>query len=605
MSLNKTPSVLHWLLIAALMSLASCSVQSTVKTADGRPLPDGQSVLPPSGLAAYSLSGIHQELGKIQIVHADHPQFDQAIQIATSPGARGEWYVQIAAPVTQGVKKGDVLLAHFWLRCDDSMTGEGYTTFVFETNHDPSNKAVEFKISGGPKWKEIFVPFQTKLDFPAGQARIAFRAGFDRQTIEIGGISVVNYQSKLKFQDLPQTKITYAGRAPDAQWRKDALARIEKIRKGDLDVYVTDAAGAPVASAEVHAVLRRHAFGFGTCVAADLLVGKSPDALRYRQTVLSLFNRAVFENEMKWQATWNGVPSDVDRALQWLLDHDIPVRGHNLVWPSWRWLPPELKAYQKDPKKLREITARHITYMVSHFRGKLVDWDVVNEPYTNTDLIDLLGGRGIMIDWYKLAHAADPNCTLFLNDFGVMDGGTHSEHRDDFYNNIKFLKDNGAPIGGIGIQSHFGTDLPAPEAMLKILDRFAAFGLPIEMTEVSISLQDGQLQSDYLRDYMIAMYSHPSVKDVLLWGFWQGRHWRPDGGIFNVDWSMRPAAQMWIDLTQKQWSTDVTVKTDDSGAANIRGFYGEYEVSVTSGGRSKTVTTQIAPGGSRLTVQMQ
>ncbi len=561
--------------------------------------------MPSSGLAAYSLFGIQLQLGKIQIVKADHPDFNQAIQVETSPGARAEWYTQIVAPVIQPVKKGDVLLAHFWLKCDDSMTGEGYTTFVFEIAHDPFDKAVEFKISSGPKWKEVFIPFQAKIDFPADQAHVAFRAGFDRQTIELGGISVVNYQSLVKFEDLPQTKITYAGRDPNAQWRKDALARIEKIRKGDLDVYVTDAAGAPVPNAEIHAVLRRHAFGFGTCVDADLLLGKSPDAVRYRQTVLSLFNRAVFENEMKWQATWNGVPPDVDLALKWLRDNNIPVRGHNLVWPSWKWLPTELKAYQKDPKKLREITAKHITYMVSHFRGQLVDWDVVNEPYTNHDLIDLLGGRAVMIDWYKLAHAADPNCILFLNDFGIMEGGAHSEHRDDFYNNIKYLQDNGAPIGGIGMQSHFGTDLAAPEAMLKILDRFAIFNLPIEMTEVSISLQDGQLQSDYLRDYMIAMFSHPSVNDIMLWGFWQGRHWRPDGGIFATDWSMRPAAQMWIDLTQKQWTTNVTVNTDDHGAAEIRGFYGDYDLSVTSGGKNKTVTAQIEPGGSRLIVQIQ
>jgi GH35 family endo-1,4-beta-xylanase len=572
---------------------------------NGRPLPEGQSVLPSSGLVAYSPAGLEQQLGKIQIVNANHPDFSQAIQIETSPGARAEWYTQIVAPVTQGAKKGDVLLAHFWLKCDDSMTGEGYTTFVFEIAHDPFDKAVEFKISSGPKWKEVYIPFQTKIDFPAGQAHIAFRAGFDRQTIELGGISVVNYQSSVKLQDLPQTKITYAGRAPDAQWRKDALARIEKIRKGDLDVYVTDAIGNPIPNATIHAALRKHSFGFGSCVDADLLLGDSPDAERYRKTFLSLFNRAVFENEMKWQATWNGVPPNVDEALKWLRDRNIPVRGHNLVWPSWKWLPKELKAYEKDPHKLRELTAEHITYMVSHFRGQLVDWDVVNEPYTNHDLIDLLGGRSVMVDWYKLAHAADPNCILFLNDFGIMEGSPRGEHADDFYNNIKYLRENGAPIGGIGIQSHFGTDLPAPETMLKTLDRFAAFNLPIEMTEVSISLEDGQLQADYLRDYMIAMYSHPSVKDIMLWGFWQGRHWRPDGGIYAIDWSARPAAQVWIDLTQKQWSTNVTVNADNRGAAEIRGFYGDYDVSVSSGGKSKNVTAKIEPGGSRLTIQLQ
>ena len=210
-----------------------------------------------------------------------------------------------------------------------------------------------------------------------------------------------------------------------------------------------------------------------------------------------------------------------------------------------------------------------------------------------------------MVDWFKLAHHADPDCRLFINDFGILDGGKFNEHRANFYDNIKFLTAKGAPIGGIGIQSHFGTELPAPADMLKILDQFAAFGLPIEATEVSISLQDRQLQADYLRDYLIAMFSHPSVQDVMLWGFWQRRHWRPEGGIFAEDWSHAPAAQAWIDLTQKQWSTDVTVTTDDRGAAGIRGFYGAYEITVTSGGKSKTVTAQLTPGGSRLAIQME
>ncbi|HEX4053768.1 MAG TPA: endo-1,4-beta-xylanase [Tepidisphaeraceae bacterium] len=585
--------------------MAHCTNVQSADSAKMNALPPGESVLSPSGLASFSLFGIQKDLGALSIVKADYADFHQALQIKTEPGARAEWLVQVVAPVTQEVKKGDVLLGHFCLRCANSMTGEGYTTFVFEMASPPFDKAVEFRISSRSMWKEVFVPFVAPRNFPAGKARIALRAGFDRQTIQIGGIEVIDYQSKVKVEDLPQTKITYPGRSPDAQWRKDALARIEKIRKGDLDIYVADAAGAPVSGAEVHAVLRKHAFGFGTCVDADLILGTTPNAQRYRQTILGLFNRAVFENEMKWQATWNGVPPDVDRALQWLREHDIAVRGHNLVWPSWQWLPTELKAYKNDPAKLREITDKHITYMVSHFRGKLVDWDVVNEPFTNHDLIDLLGGRQIMVHWFDVAHQADPNCRLFLNDFGILDGGKFNEHRENFYDNIQFLKSSGAPIGGIGIQSHFGTELPPPEQILKILDRFSVFGLPIESTEVSISLHDKQLQADYLRDYMIAMFSEPAVKDIMLWGFWQGRHWRPEAGIFADDWSAEPAAKVWIDLTQKQWSTDATVKTSDSGLASVRGFYGSYDITVTANGQSKTVTADLTPGGSRVKIQME
>ena len=562
-------------------------------------------MLPAHRLEAFSLIGTQQEIGRLRTVDVQGEKFQRALSIQTLPGALGEWNVEVKAPVIGPVKRGDVLLGHFWLRCDDSMTGEGYTTFVFESNEGEFNKAAQFRISAGRNWKEVFVPFVSPRDFAVGEARVAFWMGYDRQTIDIGGIEVLNFESNVKRDDLPETKVTYGGRAADAPWRAEALQRIERIRKGDLAVRVTDAQGTPVANATVHAVLRRHAFGFGTCVDADLLLSKTPDALRYQQTILSLFNRAVFENEMKWQATWSGVPPDVDRALIWLRSHGIAVRGHNLVWPGWRWLPPELKAYEKDPKKLREITARHITNMVAHFRGQLDEWDVVNEPFANHDLIDLLGGRAIMVDWFRLAHQADPNCRLFLNEFGILDGGMRSEHRENVYDNVKFLIHNGAPLGGIGIQSHFGTELPAPADIIRILDRFSGFGLPIESTEVSISLHDKQLQADYLRDYMIAVFSQPNVRDIILWGFWQKRHWRPESGIFADDWSARPAAQVWIDLTQKQWSTDVTAVSNERGETSVRGFYGEYEITVTSGGKTKTVAAEIAPGGSRLEMNLE
>jgi GH35 family endo-1,4-beta-xylanase len=567
-------------------------------------LPAGRAMIADQPLRAFSLSGKQMDLGQLKIVDVKGPGFDRALELQTMPGATGEWNVEAVAPVNGEVKRGDVLLADFWLRCSTSMTAEGYTTFCFELNHPDFAKAALFRISAEKRWREVFVPFVSPRDFPAGEARVCFWLGYDRQVVEVGGLTVTNYERSVKLDQLPETKVSYRDRDPDAAWRKEALSRIEKIRKGDLDVTVTDAQGQPLAGAQVHAVLKRHAFGFGTCVDADLLVSDSPDAQRYKQTILQLFNRAVFENEMKWQATWNGVSPDVDKALDWLLANGIEVRGHNLVWPGWQWLPRELRQYENDPAKLREVTAKHITYMVSHFRGKLIDWDVVNEPFSNYDLIQLLGGKSIMVEWYKLAHAADPNCRLFLNDFGILDGGPHNEHREDFYNNIRYLLANGAPLGGIGIQSHFGTELPEPTDILKILDRFAKFNLPIESTELSINLHDRQLQADYLRDYMIALFSHPNVQDIMLWGFWQRRHWRPEAGIFADDWTIRPAGQVFIDLTQKQWSTDATATAGDGGQATIRGFYGTYEVTVSAGGKTRTVSTELNRGGSHLSVRM-
>ena len=556
-------------------------------------------------MRSFTLDGRQKELATFDVVEVHgNKSFDHALRITTSPGASSEWNVQLRTPPTGSIQAGDVVLASFWMRCTESMTGEGFTGFVFELARPDFEKAAEVRLAAGSDWRECFVPFRAARDFSADESQVCLRVGYDRQTIEIGGLQITNFGKSTKLEDLPRTGVSYAGREADAAWRREALARIDKIRKGDLTVVVTDATGKAVDHASVHVTLKRHAFGFGSCVTVDNLLDPSADGDRYREIVDKYFNFAVFENDMKWQALYAGISPQLDEALNWLLQRNIIVRGHNLVWPSWRWLPTPLKQYQNDPEKLRQITEVHITNVVSHFRGKLTQWDVVNEPYANHDLIDLLGGGMVMIDWFKLAHAADPDCLLFLNDYGILEG-PDGEHAKSFYEQIKYLKENGAPIGGIGIQSHFAAALPPPTQLLQTLDKFSELGLPIELTELSLNLDDRELQADYMRDFLIAGFSHPNVRGIMLWGFWEKRHWRPQAALFNADWSIRPLGQEWMDLVHKQWQTDEELLTDGQGTAETRGFLGEYEISVSAGAKSKTVSATLTHDGTKVSITLQ
>ncbi len=555
-------------------------------------------------LSKFSLNGRQMDLAKSEVVSVQGQKFDQALRVTTNPGASSEWNVQLSAASNTTIHTGDVLLAQFSMRCTESMTGEGFTGFVYELAKPEFDKAAEVRLAAGEQWHECFVPFLASRDFPAGESRVCFRVGYDRQTIEIGGLQITNFGKNAKLEDLPRTGVSYAGRSADAAWRKEALARIDKIRKADLTVVVTDASGKSVDNATVQMTLRRHAFGFGSCVTVDNLLDPSPDGDHYREIVEKYFNLAVFENDMKWQALYGGIPPRLDQALDWLLKRDIQVRGHNLVWPSWKWLPRQLHEFENQPDQLRDITSKHITDVVSHFRGKLIQWDVVNEPYTNHDLMDLLGGRDVMVDWFKLAQQADPGCRMFLNDYGILEGGPNGAHAEDFYNTIRFLKERGAPIGGVGIQSHFAAALPSPMQLLQTLDRFSELGMPIELTELSLNLVDRELQADYMRDFMITAFSHPNVRGVMLWGFWEKRHWRPQGALFNADWSIRPHGRQWIDLVDKQWRTNTQVATDKQGAAQTRGFLGDYDITVTAGAKSKTVRATLESGATKLNVTL-
>jgi endo-1,4-beta-xylanase len=538
----------------------------TTRAAD---LPPGAPAIDPAKL---TVSG-----GDRQTVPVTGQPFAQAIRIAITKSSPNPWNAQLRAPTTIAVKKGDVLLLAFSLRAVETHaeSGEVYANAIFERSAPPNNKALHVRCGAGRDWTPFSLPFVADADYAPGQAAAALHLGIGVQTLEVGDFRLVNYGTTVKLADLPRTKFSYAGRAPDAPWRKAAQERIEKHRKADLALHVTDATGRPLANADVRVRMTRHAFPFGSAVTAEMILREGPDAQRYRDEVVRLYNRVVMENDLKW-GQWEQSRDRALKAIDWLRSKKIEVRGHNLVWPSAQFLPRDVLQLKNDPAALRKRIDDHITDEATALRGKVVEWDVINEPYTNHALQDVLGNDE-MIRWFKLARRADPTATLFLNDYPILTGQS-DPHFDGFLKTLNFLKDGGAPIGGIGVQGHYGETLPPPAQLLAGLDRLAKLNLPVAITELDVDTADEDLQADYLRDHMIACFSHPSVNEIIMWGFWEGRHWKPVAAPYRRDWSKKPAALAWEDLVFKQWWTDATVKTDANGRATLRGFLGDYEI---------------------------
>ena len=135
-------------------------------------------------------------------------------------------------------------------------------------------------------------------------------------------------------------------------------------------------------------------------------------------------------------------------------------------------------------------------------KDQFYEWDVVNEPYAQHNIMDSLGGKRLMVDWFKAARKNTQGVRLFLNDYTMFH--TSGNGSDSFYDNIKFLLDNHAPIEAIGEQSHIGGTPPGIAFILEKLDRFSTFGLPIEITEFDITSDDEDFKARYLKDYFTA-----------------------------------------------------------------------------------------------------
>jgi GH35 family endo-1,4-beta-xylanase len=558
-------------------------------------------------LTAFTLSTEPQAKDKVRFETVDvtGPGFTRAWRVATLAESKPMASIELRALNARAVQQGDVALLRFFARATSvtDETGGARVLVVVRKNGVDSNSSFEGDFSFHREWQEVVVPFVFGKDFAAGGVAVMLRFGFKPQTVEIGGVDVVYYGKATPFASLPRTRFTYAGREADALWRKDALARIEQIRKSNFALKVTDVAGRPVAGAKVTVTQQRSAFQWGSALQMERLSVDSPDNRRYRQVTEELFNAASTENDLKWPVwlgEWEGSFSREQtlKGLRWLHDRGFHLRGHVFVWPGHKNLPKPVQERIGTPRQseIPGMVLDHIRDEARATKGLLREWDVLNEPFTNHDLMDIFG-REIMPTWFKTAREELPEAKLYFNDFSNHDATTDADHLAHFEQTTRYLLDHGAPVDGLGLQAHFDGHPNAPEHILAVLDRYQAqFHLPVRFTEFDVWTFDEDLQADYTRDFLILAYSHPSVVGVQFWGFWESCHWRPPAALYRADWSEKPNAKVYKELVLRDWRTNAAGVTDATGRFAQRGFQGDYVVTVEAGGRRTEKTFTLAPG---------
>jgi GH35 family endo-1,4-beta-xylanase len=358
---------------------------------------------------------------------------------------------------------------------------------------------------------------------------------------------------------------------------------------------VIGADGRPIPGCTVRVEQQRHHFHFGTAAPAGRFLDQTnPDNLRFQQEVQRLYNVVTFENDLKWAAANPNQLANVDKAIDWLRERNIDVRGHCLLWGSYQHLPQAVRDLRGDA--LLQACEDHVAEYAGHTRGQLYLWDVVNEAGSNTELWDEIGWESFA-DSFRWAREADPDVRLCYNDYGIVN--LNPGYRAQVKKRIEYLVDQDAPFDALGIQGHMGLPLTPLHTVLEILDEWAAFGKDLEITEFDLGCANDEVHAQYVRDFMTAVFSHPKVTAFIMWGFWEGSHWRAkDGGtMFRRDWSARPAQEAWEDLVLNQWWTKAEAKTGEDGAATVRAFYGTHEVTVEQAGKRATATVELLPDG--------
>ncbi|MBO0722732.1 MAG: endo-1,4-beta-xylanase, partial [Blastocatellia bacterium] len=538
------------------------------------PPPTAASVLPED---VYNSSFFYIDStvgGQVTPITVTGQSFTQGYQIRHDGDSAFVYNSGLGWNTAAPIARNDLLQLTFWARkLEPAGSGIIRGQVVFERNGGDYEKSLTANYpNDSDQWRLFQMVFRSSADFAPTEAHLVFQFAYGPQLFEIGGISLINYGQNVSPEQLSNYYYYPTRGDATAPWRVAANERIDQMRKGDLIVKVEDRNGHHLPGATVYIQQTNHAFRFGSAVTAAHIMGQGVDNDIYRSRVTSHFTTTVFENDLKW-GLWEcetcGTSFNKDQtraAIVWLTEHSLPIRGHNLIWPSWNFMPANLMTL--GPNELRQAIDARFNDVLGDagVNGKLYEWDVINEPYANYDVMGRIGvddipqSNGVlpneeMIHWFQLARTLDQRPRLFVNDYDIIAaGGDDVRHQDYYYALLKWLIDNGAPIGGAGLQGHF-TRITPFDRMEAILARFSQLPVALAVTEFDFTTLDEDLQAEYMRDVLTMIFSQPKIDDFLMWGFWANAHYQPIAAMYRADWSSKPAALAWNDMLFREWWT--------------------------------------------------
>jgi endo-1,4-beta-xylanase len=297
---------------------------------------------------------------------------------------------------------------------------------------------------------------------------------------------------------------------------------------------------APSAKAAAATTLRAAATHTGVRVGTAVDTAALASDPTYRAAVAAQFNTITPENVMKWEVVEPQRGqfdfTQADTLVNFARANKQAVRGHTLVWHSQ--LPAWVTEGDWTPAELRQILKQHVQTEVSHFRGRIWAWDVVNEAFNDDGTLrDSLWlqklGPSYISDAFTWAHQADPKAILFYNDYNVEGINPKS---DAAYALIRSLKARGVPVQGFGAQGHLGTQYGFPGDIQANLDRFGKLGLKTAITEADVRnvlpLEPAEVNAQ-AQGYSLMLQSCLLAKSCIsytVWGFTDKYQWVP--GVF-------------------------------------------------------------------------
>ena len=282
----------------------------------------------------------------------------------------------------------------------------------------------------------------------------------------------------------------------------------------------------------------------------------------------------------------------------------IAMHGHVIIYPHYH---PDWVKATPTKEDQQKVFDRRIYDIATYYRGRIPQWDVVNESVNRSCTVDnpnddvCWGNPSLLVPWDYTFKAYRLAAELFPADVRLCINDSWREIYPPF---IRQLKRRGAKIDVVGIQMHIFSEEEGltvakgegyangtfwdPAKHIEMFRKLDTCHAPIHVSEVTIPAlhkylpadKADELQARMLRDYYRLWFSWPSVCRITYWNpidnFGMEIMY---SGFLTRDFRKKPVYHTLRKLVHEEWRTHAKVTADAKGAIAFRGFKGGYRLS--------------------------
>ena len=398
---------------------------------------------------------------------------------------------------------------------------------------------------------------------------------------------------------------------------------IRRNRMGRGRIVLTDGRGAPLPGRRITLRQKSHRFLFGANLFKLRDFAAQADNERFEAAFQRVFNVATIpfywdtlEPERgRFRYAANDPPLErrppTDLAVGWCLANSIRPKGHWLFCDAHvpGWVPhagPELMV----------LLEKRIARLADRYGETVPIWDCVNEAFSAPRWHLPVTGwsappQDYVLEVFRLAEKYFPAKTeLVYNDGNAVSFLRYKRGNSPMTLLARELLGRGARLGGLGMQFHLfhtpaelaggGHPYLDPVNLFAVLDEYAALGLPLHISEISLPTfpqlprkEAEEIQARLLRHLYRIWFSQERMASIVWWNLVDKTAYQGEGvydaGLLDEHLEPKPAFLALDRLVNREWHTETEVVTDERGIADWSGFHGAYDLSV-DGDRPRAIS---------------